>query len=533
MAGGAGCWGARGPWQHTLAHDARQVQFHHDLSDDFHALWLDPRRVYSCACYQSPDLTLAQAQEAKPTTSAASCSCSRATGFWTLGRAGAACCCGRLNITGGCNRHHVVAQPACACAAAHPRARAGGRVRMQLADYRELHAPALDKIASVGMFEHVGRADGPLLQHRGAPAAPGRAGAEPWHHRRGVDNAQLGAGMGDFIEQYIFPGGELLHVSMVLGPGPRGPGDGDTENLRPHYARTLWAWSDGLEARLPAARGMLAAQAGAEQADKVLRAYRLYLAAVPGFERGWMALYQMLAIKPDGDPARGLYAAHNRARSPATTCMRTLVTFPIGLDHALQIQIPRHCRPHHARTPGAPDRDHHRQDPGTSGIVTAAQIPPPSLRWRPPSSPTRPSLRPRKTMNPPQKSATTWCACANAQRPSSRCAQAQWRQMWTWCGAYDLRAGGFATHTTRNAQCALRDEGAASPIHPPSAIRAGHAAICRCSGVRLQSTLAPEVFTTCAHFLCSLSMCLANSAGVAAPGIAPCASSRPSWRGGQ
>jgi cyclopropane-fatty-acyl-phospholipid synthase len=24
----------------------------------------------------------------------------------------------------------------------------------------------------------------------------------------------------------------------------------DTENLRPHYARTLWAWSDALEAQL-------------------------------------------------------------------------------------------------------------------------------------------------------------------------------------------------------------------------------------------------------------------------------------------
>ena len=46
MAGGAGCWGARSMAAHTLAHDARQVQFHYDLSDDFHALWLDPRRVY-------------------------------------------------------------------------------------------------------------------------------------------------------------------------------------------------------------------------------------------------------------------------------------------------------------------------------------------------------------------------------------------------------------------------------------------------------------------------------------------------------
>ena len=123
----------------------------------------------------------------------------------------------------------------------------------------------------------------------------------------GVDNAQLGAGLGDFIEQYIFPGGELLHVSAVLQDMARsGLEMVDTENLRPHYARTLWAWSDGLETRLEQARSVLAAQAGTEQGEKVLRAYRLYLAgSALGFERGWMALHQMLATKPDGNTSTG------------------------------------------------------------------------------------------------------------------------------------------------------------------------------------------------------------------------------------
>ena len=50
---------------HTLERDAMQVQYHYDLSDAFYALWLDPLRVYSCAYYREPDMTLAQAQEAK------------------------------------------------------------------------------------------------------------------------------------------------------------------------------------------------------------------------------------------------------------------------------------------------------------------------------------------------------------------------------------------------------------------------------------------------------------------------------------
>ena len=40
---------ARSATAHSLDRDAQQIQFHYDVSDDFYALWLDPRRVYSCA----------------------------------------------------------------------------------------------------------------------------------------------------------------------------------------------------------------------------------------------------------------------------------------------------------------------------------------------------------------------------------------------------------------------------------------------------------------------------------------------------
>jgi cyclopropane-fatty-acyl-phospholipid synthase len=68
----------------------------------------------------------------------------------------------------------------------------------------------------------------------------------------------------------------------------------DTENLRPHYARTLWAWSDNLESRLAHAREVVG--------ERVLRAYRLYLAGCAmAFERGWIALHQMIATRPSGN----------------------------------------------------------------------------------------------------------------------------------------------------------------------------------------------------------------------------------------
>jgi cyclopropane-fatty-acyl-phospholipid synthase len=150
------------------------------------------------------------------------------------------------------------------------------------------------------MFEHVGRANlglyfakirrllvpGGLLMNHGITAG-------------GTRNDQLGAGMGDFIESYIFPGGELQHVSNVLHEMSDAALEAvDVENLRPHYARTLWAWSDALEARLSHAREVTT--------PTVLRAYRLYLSgSAMAFEQGWISLHQMLATRPCGSPSAG------------------------------------------------------------------------------------------------------------------------------------------------------------------------------------------------------------------------------------
>jgi len=301
---------ARSMAVHTLSNDARHVQFHYDLSDDFYALWLDPRRVYSCAYFCDPGMTLARAQEAKLDLICRKLRLQPGERFLDIGAGWGALLLwaaehygvDATGITLSRNQHAHVQQRI---------AERGlkGRVRIELRDYRELQVEEpFDKVASVGMFEHVGRAKmnayfatvrnllrpGGLLLNHGITAG-------------GVDNAQLGAGMGDFIEQYIFPGGELLHASAVLRDmAHAGLEMVDTENLRPHYARTLWSWSDALEAALEPARQVLVAKAGPERADKALRAYRLYLAgSALGFERGWLALHQILAVRPDGNMGSG------------------------------------------------------------------------------------------------------------------------------------------------------------------------------------------------------------------------------------
>jgi len=286
-------------WRHSVERDARQIEFHYDLSDDFYALWLDPRRVYSCAYYRTPDMNLAQAQEAKLDHICRKLRLHEGERFLDVGAGWGGLLLwaaehygvDATGITLSRNQHAYVNKLI-------QEKGLVGRVRMELLDYRKLdESQPYDKLASVGMFEHVGRAQlpgyfaklrrlvkpGGLIMNHGITAA-------------GLYNAELGSGMGEFIEKYIFPGGELTHISSVLEAMTNGGLEAvDVENLRPHYARTLWAWSDALEARLEEATQVLQGEQGARS----LRAYRLYLAGCAmAFQHGWIALHQVLATSP-------------------------------------------------------------------------------------------------------------------------------------------------------------------------------------------------------------------------------------------
>ena len=321
QAGGSSWWrgllsSAKSVGHHSTAADARQIEFHYDVSDDFYALWLDQRRVYSCAYYRDANMPLAQAQEAKLDHVCRKLMLREGERFLDIGAGWGGLLLWAAEhygvkatgITLSKNQHaHVnrlIAERGLQ-----------GRVQMQLLDYRALpEDEPWDKIASIGMFEHVGRAmlpiyfekirrllkPGGLLMNHGITAG-------------GTRNAQLGAGIGQFIERYIFPGGELLHLSHVLRVMADSAIEAlDIENLRPHYARTLWAWSDALESRL--------SHAAEVAGDRVVRAYRLYLAgSAMSFERGWISLHQMLAARPSGNvddgPMRGAQSSFPFQRS--------------------------------------------------------------------------------------------------------------------------------------------------------------------------------------------------------------------------
>ncbi|MES2533619.1 MAG: class I SAM-dependent methyltransferase [Pseudomonadota bacterium] len=317
-----GLWGrfmthAKSRGLHTLRKDAAQIQFHYDVSDDFYALWLDPRRVYSCAYYREDSMTLAQAQEAKIDHICRKLKLQSGERFLDIGSGWGGLLLwaaehygvDATGITLSKNQHAHVTKLI---------AEKGlqDRVRVELRDYRELDvAQPFDKISSVGMFEHVGSANMPVYFNKiYSLLKPGGLVLNHGITSGRLDYQQLGAGMGDFIEKYIFPGGELLHVTHVLREtAASGLEMVDTESLRPHYARTLWAWSDALEAQLDEARAVLTRSSDATQAERVLRAYRLYLAgSAMSFEQGWISLHQMLSTRPDGKvAARSLRGAQS------------------------------------------------------------------------------------------------------------------------------------------------------------------------------------------------------------------------------
>jgi cyclopropane-fatty-acyl-phospholipid synthase len=293
---------ARSRAHHHVEADAKQIQFHYDVSDAFYDLWLDERKVYSCAYWRGANMTLEGAQAAKLDHICKKLMLREGERFLDIGAGW-----GGL-LLWAAEHYGVRADGITLSKNQHAHVNRliderglRGRVTMSLRDYRDLpEDEPYDHIASVGMFEHVGHAQlpvyfnkirrllkpGGLLMNHGITAGNTR-------------NDPLGAGMGDFIERYIFPGGELMHVSHVLKLMSEAALEPvDAENLRPHYARTLWGWSDRLEAQL--------AQARRVTSEAVVRAYRLYLAgSAMSFEQGWISLFQMLASRPSGDVSCG------------------------------------------------------------------------------------------------------------------------------------------------------------------------------------------------------------------------------------
>jgi cyclopropane-fatty-acyl-phospholipid synthase len=285
-------------WRHQRRSNRANIGYHYDVSNAFYRLWLDRELVYSCAYFSTEGDTLDAAQMGKLDHICRKLSLAPGERFLDIGcgwgallfRAAQEYGVEATGITLSKNQYEHVS--------GEIKARGlEGRVKVELRDYLDLpeNAP-FDKIASVGMFEHVGIARFPkyfgkirrILKPGGLVLNHGIT-----HNALGAQT--LGSGMGDFVERYVFPGGELAHVARVIeGMAAQGLEVLDAEALREHYAKTLWHWCERLEAKADAAR--------AEVGEEKYRVWRIYLAgSAHAFDRGWLSLWQLLAGRPFAD----------------------------------------------------------------------------------------------------------------------------------------------------------------------------------------------------------------------------------------
>lgn len=282
---------ARGltPWSQAQGRDVRDISFHYDRSNEFYRAFLDERMVYSCAYFRQRNETIEEAQLGKMDHICKKLDLRPGDRFLDVGSGWGGLvirAAGKFGaVATGCTLSHEQAQYASAAVAG---AGLQKKVVIRECDFRLVEGQ-FDKIASVGMFEHVGRRrlrqyfrtiyallkdDGLFLNHGIIRPECVKDGPETL-----------------FLQRHVFPGGELAHLSEVVRAAElAGFEILDVENLRPHYALTCRRWVERLQQN--------AVECRRHVDSRSYKTWLLYLAASAfSFETGSTEIHQILMAK--------------------------------------------------------------------------------------------------------------------------------------------------------------------------------------------------------------------------------------------
>jgi cyclopropane-fatty-acyl-phospholipid synthase len=289
---------------HSRDRDRKAITYHYDLPAEFYALFLGRQMQYSCAYFPTGAEGIEAAQEAKLDHICRKLRLAPGERLLDIG-----CGWGGL-VAHAAERYGVDATGITISQAQADWARQridaaglGQKCRVEVRDYRDVREwRAFDKIVSVGMFEHVGRAKLPLYFERAFRLLrPGglflNHGIAGMYERAPNAIAELAQRLlysrGGFMGKYVFPDGELVPVSHSNTVAEQvGFEVRDVESLREHYALTLRHWLRGLEARREEAVRLVG--------EPTYRVRRLFMAGCSHFfAAGHLNVYQTLMVKAD------------------------------------------------------------------------------------------------------------------------------------------------------------------------------------------------------------------------------------------
>ncbi len=296
---------------HSKERDRAAVQYDYNVGNDFYALWLDRRMVYSCGYLPTGVEDIDTAQALKLDYLCRKLRLKPGERLLDIG-------CGWGGLAIHAAQHYGVSTLGVTLSQQQQTlgmqrivdAGLSDRAEIRLLDYRDLTDETFDKVVSVGMFEHVGRdhlpeyfkhayrllKPGGLFLNHGISATLIHAQATPKTLlSRAVEKIVVGSNT--FFQRYIFPDGELVPISEAnLVAEQSGFEVRDVENLREHYALTLREWVSRLERRKDEAVRL----AG----EDVYRTWKLYMSAsIYAFETAHISVNQSLLVKPANDAA--------------------------------------------------------------------------------------------------------------------------------------------------------------------------------------------------------------------------------------